>query len=169
MAVRALAATAVVTLGAGLGFAAATLAASGAGARTPPLTPAALAQMEGDLHTAMTLELRAITDLKKGTPAAEKNLLVDLRRARADLSSAEGILVADGFRTSLAFYPISNAGNAVSSAVSSHQASRERLAALQNAISLEKKALALLPPLAVTTSSTTTQTATTTGQTTTSG
>jgi hypothetical protein len=166
--VKTLAAVAVLTLCAGLGFAAVGLAASGAGRKTAPLTPAALAQIQGNLHTAMTLELQAIADLKKGTPAAEKNLLVALRRARTDLSSATKVLVAGGFRTSPPFNPISNAGNAVGSAVSSNQASRYRLAALRNAISFETKALALLPPLAVT-ASTTTQTATTTGQTTTSG
>ena len=165
---RALAAFAVLTLCTGLGFAAAGLAASGASRKTPPLTPAALAHLESDLRSATTLELRAIADLKKGTPAAEKNLQAALRQAKTDLSSATGILIASGYRTSPPFNPISNAGNAISFAVSPHQGSRYRLADLRNAISFGKKALPLLSPLAVA-ASTTTQTVTSTGQTTTSG
>ena len=167
--VRALAAVVISAFCVALGYAAAGLAATHAATRTPPLSPAALAQIEADIHTAMTLELRAIKDIKKGTPAANKNLVVALRRARTALTAAGTALVAAGFRTSPPYNPISNAGNAVNSAVSSHQASRYRVAALHNAISFEDKALAGLPALAIVPSTTTGASTTTTGQTTTSG
>ncbi len=161
-----------------VGYATAGLAASQTGAKTPPLTSDQLAQIQGQLQTAVTLEQRAIADLKKGlkkaTPAAEKDVLVSLRRAKTDLSAAAGMLVASGFRTSPPFNPVSNAGNQVSIALSyqpskglpSKYRSAATQALLKNAIALEQKALALLPPLAVASS---TSTATTTTAPTTTG
>lgn len=160
-----------------LGFAAAGLAASGSANAKAPLSQDHLTQIQSDLNTATTLELRAIADLKKVTPKTEKNLRLALRRAKADLTAASTTLVTDGFRTSSPFNPISNAGNDVGIALSYQPSgngvpSKFRAAStvglLRTAISLEKKALALLPPLAVTPTTTAT-TGTTTGQTTTSG
>ena len=81
--------------------------------------------------------------------------------------------MTSGFRTSPPFNPISNAGNAIKVAYS-YQPSKGALSTyrvastrslLKSAISLETKALALLPPLAVapTTSTGTTTAPTTTG------
>lgn len=169
--VRAIAAVLATASVGAAGYAAAGIAATDSASRTPPLPPAALAQIESDLHTATTLELRAIADLKKGTKTAIRNVAVSLRRAKTDLSDAAGILVTSGYRTSPAFNPISNAGNNLAIAIS-YGSSKYRAAAtkalLRSAISLEKKALDLVPPLAVTTSSTTTA-STTTAPTTTSG
>ena len=144
-----------------------------AGAKITPLTADQLSRAQSDLRTAITLELRAIADLKKGTPAAEKDLLASLRRAKTDLADASTIIVTSGFRTSPPFNPISNAGNAIKVAYS-YQPSKGALSTyrvastrslLKSAISLETKALALLPPLAVapTTSTGTTTAPTTTG------
>lgn len=156
-----------------VGYATAGLAASQSGAKITPLTADQLSRAQSDLRTAITLELRAIADLKKGTPAAEKDLLASLRRAKTDLADASTIIATSGFRTSPPFNPISNAGNAIKVAYS-YQPSKGALSTyrvastrslLKSAISLETKALALLPPLAVapTTSTGTTTAPTTTG------
>jgi len=156
-----------------VGYATAGLAASQTGVKTTPLTSDQLAQIQGELQTAVTLEQRAIGDLKKATPAAERDLRVSLRRAKTELTTAAGLLVTSGFRTSPPFNPISNAGNALKVAYS-YQPSKGTLspyrvastgALLRGAISLEKTALALLPPLAV--APTTSTAATTTAPTTT--
>jgi hypothetical protein len=157
-----------------VGYATAGLAASRTSVKTTPLTSDQLTQIQGQLQTAVTLEQRAIADLKKGlkkgTPGVERDVLVSLRRAKTDLSAAAGVLVASGFRTSPPFNPISNASNQVGIALSyqpskglpSKYRSAATQALLKNAISLEQKALALLPPLAVATSTATTTTAPTT-------
>ena len=157
-----------------VGYATAGLAASQSSAKITPLTADQLSRAQSDLRTAITLELRAIADLKKGTPAAEKDLLVSLRRAKTDLADASTIIVTSGFRSEPSpFNPISNAGNAIKVAYS-YQPSKGALSTyrvastrslLKSAISLETKALALLPPLAVapTTSTGTTTAPTTTG------
>lgn len=168
---KVVAAVVVTAICGALGYATAGVAATQSVTKTSPLSPAVLAQIEADIHTAMTLELRAISDIKKATPATNKNLLVAMRRAKEHLVAASTALVAAGFRTSPPYNPISNAGNAVNSAVSSHQAAKYRIAALHAAIAFETKSLAGLPALATvppTTTSTTT-TARTTTPTTTSG
>lgn len=168
--VRAVAAVVAAASVGAIGYAAAGVAATDSATRTPPLSPAALTEIQSDLRTASILELRAIADLKKGTRAAIKNSAVALRRAKADLSRAAEILVTSGYRTSTAFNPISNSGNLVTISLS-YGGSKYRVASttalLRSAISLEKKALVLVAPLAVTTSSTTTGTTTTTATTTT--
>lgn len=170
--VRAVAAVVAAASVGAVGYAAAGVAATDSATGAAPLPQAALAQIQSDLHTATTLELRALADLKKGTRAALKSFAVSLRRARTDLSGAAALLVKSGYRTSPAFNPISNANNAIAIALS-YGGSRYRVASttafLRSAISLEKKALALVPPLAVTTSPTTTGTTTTTTTPTTTG
>ncbi|HLY24032.1 MAG TPA: hypothetical protein VKT83_16320 [bacterium] len=148
------------------GYAAAGLAATGSPTRGP-LSSDTLAQIQADLHSAMTLELVAVADIKKGTPKANKNLLIALRQASAHLTAASTALAAAGFRASPPYNPISNAANAVNAAVSSRQPAKTRIAALHGATDFETKALALLPALAVAPSTTTATV--TTPQTTTSG
>src|SRR5207302_121214 len=98
-----------------LGYAASALAASGSNAGAP-LSPSALAAIQGNVQSAIKLELRAIKDLRKTDSRAIAKSHVAMRRASTALSTALAALAADGFRTSNAYDSVARASNAVKAA-----------------------------------------------------
>jgi len=139
-----------------LGYAASGIAATSSGAGAP-LSSSELAKIQADVNSAVTLELRAVSDLKKKAPIWNKKALAAIRSSQTDLTAALTSLDQDGFRTIETYKVLSTAANDDAVALVAHT---NKVGYLQSALVLKRRALTQLPPLTVV-STTATQTSTT--------